>query len=485
MKLAFLKKDVLRKKKLVPKKYEDYIIDLNNLCTLTNTDIYLERDKEVNRIFNTLLKSENANVFVLGPNGVGKSAVVMATVNHVLKKKCYKDLQSFHFLQWNVNKTLATLLSFNEKEKKKVNNLFEFIINTSKHLENGKIVIVLDQFHLIGSSNMFLYYLNALLEEPNISVIGLTTPGLFIQYFQQEGKIISSADIIRDLEISTSKVYRMTFKYVRMLEKRHGVKVSKEILDYITSISKAFPSGLCDPGLTINILERAMVMAKCNNHKAVIRKDVNYNFNFDYELYNKMSESDKRITAYHESGHYIVSKFSENIKNYTAKAITIVPSNDFIGVTTFEFEPEKQTSMDYDYFVDSIASDLAGRVAEKILDGKGIKAKLTSGASADLKHATQTARAIVMEFGMAENFGQNMSYNCNDDDSDYALLSEDTKKRIDEETQHLIDKAYARAEKILEDRRELLDLIAASLLANEVLDEKDLDRLCAQVTKTT
>ena len=76
---------------------------------------------------------------------------------------------------------------------------------------------------------------------------------------------------------------------------------------------------------------------------------------------------------------------------------------------------------------------------------------------------------------------QNITFFCNYDLSDFALLSEERKKLIDTETQKIIEVAYVRAEKILTDNRKLLDIIAKALLENEVLDEKDLDRLCNQM----
>ena len=192
-----------------------------------------------------------------------------------------------------------------------------------------------------------------------------------------------------------------------------------------------------------------------------------------------MPDEEKRVTAYHEAGHFIVSKMSENIKNFKTTAITIVPAENFLGVTLFEFEPEKQTFCDLDYFIDNIATDLAGRVAETLMHGNANSSKFTSGAYSDLKNATQTARDIITEYGMIDSVG-NMTVFCNYDLSDLALLSEERKQLIDKETQKLIDMAYRRAESILMENRKLLDAIANALLENEVLDEKDLDSLCNQ-----
>ena len=230
----------------------------------------------------------------------------------------------------------------------------------------------------------------------------------------------------------------------------------------------------------MNLIDKSIVVAARNKHTTITRDDVNYNFNFRYDLYNKMSYHDKQITAYHEAGHFIVSKLSDNIKNYKITAITIVPAEDFLGINLLEFNQEKQTHLDADYFIDDIASDLAGRVAELILQGNGENVKYTANAASDLKHATRTARAIVTEYGMIKSCGENLTYFCEYDLSDLMLLSEERKKIIDREVQNIIKIAYERAQKILTENRELLDAIAKSLIENEVLDEKDLNKICDQ-----
>ena len=89
-------------------------------------------------------------------------------------------------------------------------------------------------------------------------------------------------------------------------------------------------------------ISAGLIVAKRRNEKEVSRKSVNSNFNFNYELYRQMSKEDKECTAYHEAGHFIVQKLSDNIKNYRTTAITIVPAEYFLGVTLFDIEYEKQ-----------------------------------------------------------------------------------------------------------------------------------------------
>lgn len=221
-----------------------------------------------------------------------------------------------------------------------------------------------------------------------------------------------------------------------------------------------------------------MIVAKRKHRKEVTKEDINTNFNFNYDMYKKMSVDDKKSTAYHEAGHFLVNYLSENISNLKTSAITIVPAEDYLGITTFDFEYEKQINLSKNYFVDNIAVSLAGRVAENLLIGENSSSKYTSGASQDLMNATKTARRIITEYGMIDDLGKNMTYFPTGDSSDLFLLSEDIKNKIDAETTKLVQEAYSRAECLLKDNFALLDRIANELLNNDVLDEIDLRQIC-------
>lgn len=158
-------------------------------------------------------------------------------------------------------------------------------------------------------------------------------------------------------------------------------------------------------------------------------------------------------------------------------AITIVPAEDYLGVTTFDFEYEKQTNLTKDYFIDNIAVDLAGRAAEIILLGENNSEQYSSGASQDLKSATETARQVIAEYGMVDGLGKNMTY-FPGDISDLFLISDDIKNKIDEETSKLVNEAFVRATDLLNENILVLERIASELLKNDVLDEIDLKRIC-------
>lgn len=456
---------------VVPYKYYPYLIDMNSVCARINSNILRGRKREIDRIYNCLLKSNNANVVLLGEHGVGKTATVQMVIENVLKKRCPKEMRNYHFLYLDIEQILPKL------SNKSIQRKLESIINFISSYNN--FVVVIDQVHLVQADELLSYYFSLLVKQAHVKILGMSTEEEFYMYFELDKKARASIEIIPILEPKAKKIYPMITDVVKEFEKNYGVTITEDMVNYIISVSGAFDSEMYNPGLTMNFVEKSMIVAKRRNEKEVSRKSVNSNFNFNYELYRQMSKEDKECTAYHEAGHFIVQKLSGNIRNYRTTAITIVPAEYFLGVTLFDFEYEKQISMDMDYYIDLIAIDLAGIAAEKIYYGSD--SKFSSGGSADFEHATETARALITSYGMVKECGENMAYLGNPDLISLSLLSEEIKNNIDVKTKELIVKAEERAKNILDNNRLLLDKIAEGLIENEVLDEKDLDRICKEV----
>ena len=456
---------------LVPNKFSPYLFDMNYICSKVNSGILHGREREVNRIYNSLLKSRNANVVLLGGHGVGKSATLQIAIENVLKKKCPKELKNCHFLYLNIEAIIPELMHITMRRK--FENIIKFISSSNN------FIVVIDQVHLVQTNIVLSYYFTALVREIDVKVIGMSTEEEYYSYFEFDSKLRSNIDIIPILEPQNKKIYPMIKDVVKKFEEIYNVEITEDIVNYIISVLSVFKNEMYNPGLAMNLIEKSMIVAKRRKEKVVSRKAVNYNLNLNYEFYRQMSKEDKEVTAYHEAGHFIVLKLSENIKNCKTTSITIVPAEDFLGQTTLCFEDEKQTSMDLDYFIDYMAVDLAGIVAEKIY--YGADDKYTSGGSSDLKHVTETARNVIASCGMVKGRGENMSYLGNLDIENLVMLSDEIKNEIDLSTKELIRRAEERARNILNNNRALLDRIAKELIKNDILDERDLDRICAEV----
>ena len=189
----------------------------------------------------------------------------------------------------------------------------------------------------------------------------------------------------------------------------------------------------------------------------------------------KITEKDKKLTAYHEAGHAISSYYLENKDPVTH--ISIVPRGMAGGFTLYT--PEKdEIHMMKSRMLDDIVSLLGGRVAEKIIFND-----ISTGASNDIQRASETARDMVTKYGMSEKLGPIAFGSGNDEvflGKDYNHMrnySENIAAAIDEEVERIINEAYARTEKILTEHIDQLHLLAKTLVELEKVDEKQFNSL--------
>jgi cell division protease FtsH len=181
-----------------------------------------------------------------------------------------------------------------------------------------------------------------------------------------------------------------------------------------------------------------------------------------------LSEKEKENTAFHEAGHAVLNELLEHTD--PLHKVTIIPRGPSLGSTMFLPEEDKFTHR-RDELLDQLVVAMGGRVAEELVFGN-----VTNGAVGDIRMATNIARKMVCEWGMSDDLGM-VEYGENRGEVFLARdmagsknYSEDTAQKIDEEIKRLIDVAYARARSMLNERRELLDLIARALLEYETLD---------------
>jgi cell division protease FtsH len=186
-----------------------------------------------------------------------------------------------------------------------------------------------------------------------------------------------------------------------------------------------------------------------------------------------MSEEEKKVTAYHEGGHALVARllpFTDAVNK-----ITIIPRGRAAGVTWFF--PDESDFRYKDQLESSLSVAYGGRIAEELIFDR-----VSTGASNDIKQATNIAHKMVRSWGMSE-LGP-LSYSKDDDQvflgreiahsRDY---SEDTARKIDEAVTNLIDRSYEKAENVLKENMSLLHKLADLLLDKETVMGKELDEL--------
>jgi len=176
----------------------------------------------------------------------------------------------------------------------------------------------------------------------------------------------------------------------------------------------------------------------------------------------------KRLTAYHEAGHAVV--IHELPTQDPVHQITIIPRGGAGGMT-ISLPQEDRSYLSRKELEERIAVCLGGRVAEQlVLDD------ISTGASSDIQKASATARAMVTKYGMSEKLGA-IHYGSDNDEifigrsmAQTRSYSEEVAGQIDEEVKAIVDRAYARCEAILTDKRKELELTARYLLKHETMD---------------
>jgi len=191
-----------------------------------------------------------------------------------------------------------------------------------------------------------------------------------------------------------------------------------------------------------------------------------------------LDEKEKKITAYHETGHALVTLLVE--ESEPLHKITIIPRGTAYLGATMQL-PEKDRYMEGKRKLKGIlATMMGGRVAEELVFGD-----ITSGARSDLKQATRLARLMVCDWGMNENLGPQTFGNHEElmflgrEISRSQDFSEDTARKIDGEISNLLRDSYGRAKGIIEKNRDKLELITKALLERETLDARDVEELMA------
>lgn len=187
-----------------------------------------------------------------------------------------------------------------------------------------------------------------------------------------------------------------------------------------------------------------------------------------------VSDAEKRLTAYHETGHTLVGLLHNDI-NIVHK-VTIIPRGR-AGGYTMSLPKDDRNYQTKSEMLDELQMLLGGRVAEAI-----VLKDISSGASSDLQRATQLARQMVCRYGMSDRLGS-MTFGHEEEEvflgRDIARekYSNEVAAVIDEEVRRLMDEAYKGAEKLLQENMDKLVLIAETLLKKETLDGKQLREL--------
>lgn len=221
-----------------------------------------------------------------------------------------------------------------------------------------------------------------------------------------------------------------------------------------------------------NILNEAAIIATNKKHDAINNNDIEdavKKVTVGLEKHNRVvSEKDKKLTAYHEAGHAVVSRYLETQKDI--KEVSIIPRGVAGGYTMYKTNEDKfyvsKTEME-----EKLISLLGGRAAEKVaLDD------ISTGASNDIEVAMKIARDMVTVYGMSDRIGP-MSINLEKDPYQMQLLGNNLEDEIGKEVKNILEDAYEKAQRLLVMHRDKLDAVAGVLLEKEVINEEEFEEI--------
>ena len=229
-----------------------------------------------------------------------------------------------------------------------------------------------------------------------------------------------------------------------------------------------------------NFLNEAAILAARDGRLTITMEDITEGINKVLMGPQKKSrlvtENDKKLTAYHESGHAIIAKFMDC--GDTVHEVSIIPRGMAGGYTNIR-PSDDDSHYSYNKLCNRICMMMGGRLAEEIVFGD-----ITAGASSDIQRATELARKMVVEWGMSEKLGF-MSFGSKNEvfiGRDYQVqnqYSDSTAKIIDDEVKSILDKCYKKAKTLLEGKRDLLERMTQLLLLEETIYQEEVDELIA------
>ena len=229
-----------------------------------------------------------------------------------------------------------------------------------------------------------------------------------------------------------------------------------------------------------NLLNEAAIIAAKENRAYIKQDDIKKSFvkvGIGAEKKSSViSDKEKRITAFHESGHAILFHLLPDVG--PVYSVSIIPTGSGAAGYTMPLPEKDEMFNTKGKMLQDIVVSLGGRVAEELVFDD-----ITTGASQDIKQATQMAKAMVTKYGMSDNIG----LICYDNDDDEVFIgrdlahtrgySEGVASAIDQEIKRIIDECYAKAKQMIMDHRDVLDACANLLLEKEKISQKEFEAL--------
>lgn len=456
-------------KNIIPSSLEGYLEDLTQKLVQKPIMPIAKREHELEKVWFYISQKVRNNVFLTGEIDVGKTAIAHEIARQISTNECPKEFYEKRVLLLRPEQLLK--IKSERTYERTVRKIMNFLVENRKN-----IVLYIDNALYMKTDELLIMMLYATIKKYHIPMILTINSEDYDRYFLADTAIAKYLNEVYVKEPEMKDIKPMIKNHLRLFENRYKVKCTEEAIKFGIYTACLSESPSSEPGNVISVLEKAFCEARRKDKKKLDKECILSCYNAYLEEYENTPEEEKRATAYHETGHYIVQVMCQYRSDVKTSCVSILPMMWWAGVTMSYLDIKEYAIRSKEYFIDQIAMALAGRVAEKRIINTN-----STGASNDLEKVNAFAKAIVMKWGFSDKENnRNRSY----DYEDYYLMPESKKELIDKEIQELIDAGMKRAEEIIAENEGLLKVIAERLMIDEILTGEELEQICKEYEET-
>lgn len=360
----FAKQQLINAKNTVPVRLKDYLIDVSSSKKSTQTEKISSRDEEIEKLWSCMLLKKKNNAILVGEHGVGKTTMLLEVVRQLKTGEAPSQITSCKVIQLNTSKLLKIRSDFSMKHV--ISAIIKYLLENKNN-----IILYVDDLLSMKYDIYLALLLIIILKKLNVKFVASITYENYEDYFEKDDTICKYLNPIYLEEPDVEDIYDIIFSRVLKLQKKYGVTISEEMINF--SIFTGYhlsSSNSANPESTIDVINFAFADAKRNNSKEVCKKNILRYYFINFKLEKKAENTEKIITAYHEVGHYLVTRYSENIRSYKNAFVSILPFENTLGLTASYEVIGKQLTFDKEFFIDEIADALGGRVGEEMYTNK-------------------------------------------------------------------------------------------------------------------
>ncbi len=413
------------------------------------------REAEIRQITSIISKRQHRNVLILGEFGIGKSSIISQIILALtFKNNSENKMSNYSFWELNVPGIIA--------QSKETVHTFFYELGSVLCKNRQTILIINNIENLVRCNYNIQAELIKLFDNPYICVLAtvdaleteLSYKTLYDRFFT-----------INLSEPSAQETHEMILQQVSDIENFHGITISKEMTQWLVYCSE-FTSSISQPKRSIDLIDMIMAHAKLMGHSIVTKEDFFDFFALDVQRFYHLSSEQKRYTAIHELGHFMVHLVVESSLGLSPCLVSIIPKETLEGFTSLETIKNHTPTYDKQYYIQNIGSSLAGKIAEEIFD-----VPVNAGSTLDLEEANDLAEEFASKVGMNPKLNDRVF------DENLRELDEESLNSINEGVDSILEEARNYAKSIILKNKNIIEAILPHLTECGILIRPEIDEI--------